>query len=109
MITGDKRVSEVLDDFQRRGLYGFERSRLEPSLTTSPASIDRALNRLAAKGRVKRIRRDFHVILPVEFSAQGMIPYDWYLGDLMRSLGTPYYIGLQSAAALYGAAHQQVQ
>jgi predicted transcriptional regulator of viral defense system len=27
----------------------------------------------------------------------------------MRSLGTPYYIGLQSAAALYGAAHQQVQ
>jgi predicted transcriptional regulator of viral defense system len=109
MITDDKRVSEVLDDFQRRGLYGFERSRLEPSLTTSPASIDRALNRLAAKGRVKRIRRDFHVILPVEFSAQGMIPYDWYLSDLMRSLGTPYYIGLQSAAALYGAAHQQVQ
>ena len=109
MITDDKRVSEILDDFQRRGLYGFERSRLEPSLTTSPASIDRALNRLAAKGRVKRIRRDFHIILPVELSAQGMIPYDWYLGDLMRSLGTPYYIGLQSAAALYGAAHQQVQ
>jgi predicted transcriptional regulator of viral defense system len=109
MITDDKRVSEVLDDFQRRGLYGFERSRLEPSLTTSPAAIERALHRLATKGRVKRIRRDFHVILPVEFSAQGMLPYDWYLGDLMRSIGTPYYIGLQSAAAFYGAAHQQVQ
>lgn len=109
MITDDKRVSEVLDDFQRRGLYGFERSRLEPSLNTSSAAIERALNRLASKGRVKRIRRDFHVILPVEFSAQGMIPYDWYLDDLMRSLGSPYYIGLQSAAAFYGAAHQQIQ
>jgi len=109
MTTDDKRLSEVLDDFQRRGLYGFERTRLQPSLTASPAAIGRALNRLAAKGQVKRIRRDFHVILPVEFSAQGMIPYDWYLDDLMRSLGTPYYIGLLSAAALYGAAHQQVQ
>ena len=109
MNTDDKRVSEVLDDFQRRGLYGFERSRLQPSLSASPSAIGRTLNRLAAKGRVKRIRRDFHVILPVEFSAQGMIPYDWYLDDLMRSLGTPYYIGLLSAAALHGAAHQQVQ
>lgn len=109
MNTDDKRVSEVLDGFQRRGLYGFERSRLQPSLSASPSAIGRALNRLATKGRVKRIRRDFHVILPVEFSAQGMIPYDWYLDDLMRSLGTPYYIGLLSAAALYGAAHQQVQ
>lgn len=109
MIADEKRVSEVLDDFQRRGLYGFERSRLQPSLTASPAAVERALNRLAAKGHVKRIRRDFHVILPVEFSAQGMIPYDWYLDDLMRSLGSPYYIGLLSAAALYGAAHQQVQ
>ena len=109
MINDDKRVSEVLDDFKRRGLYGFERSRLQPSLPASPAAIGRALNRLAVKGRVKRIRRDFHVILPVEFSAQGMIPYDWYVDDLMRSLGTPYYIGLLSAAALYGAAHQQVQ
>ncbi len=108
MIADDKRISEVLDDFQRRGLYGFERSGLEPSLTTSPAAIERALHRLATKGRVKRIRRDFHVILPVEFSTQGMLPYDWYLGDLMRSLGTPYYIGLQSAAAFYGAAQQQV-
>ena len=109
MITDDKRVSEVLNDFQRRGLYGFERSRLEPSPTASASAIERALHRLAAKGRVKRIRRDFHVILPVEFSAQGMLPYDWYLDDLMRSLGTHYYIGLQSAATFYGAAHQQVQ
>ena len=38
-----------------------------------------------------------------------MIPYDWFLDELMRSIDSPYYIGLQSAAALYGAAHQQVQ
>ena len=109
-MTDDKRVSEVLDDFQRRGLYGFERSNLEKSLSTSPAAVGKALNRLAAKGRVKRIRRDFHTILPVEYSRQGMIPVDWFLDDLMRSMGLPtYYLGLQSAAALYGAGHQQIQ
>jgi len=108
-MTDDKRVSEVIDDFQRRGLYGFERSRLEKTLSTSPAAMGKALNRLAARGRVKRILKDFHAILPVEYSAQGMIPADWFLDDLMRSLALPYYIGLQSAAALYGATHQQIQ
>ena len=108
-MTADKRVSEVIDDFQRRGLYGFERSLLEKTLSTSPAAGGKALTRLAAKGRVKRILKDFYAILPVEYSAQGMIPSDWFIDDLMRSLALPYYIGLQSAAALYGAAHQQIQ
>lgn len=108
-MTTDKRVWEVIDDFQRRGLYGFERSHLEKNLSTTPAAGGKALTRLAAKGRVKRILKDFYAILPVEYSAQGMIPADWFLDDLMRSLAMPYYMGLQSAAALYGAAHQQIQ
>jgi predicted transcriptional regulator of viral defense system len=108
-MSEDKRVSDLLDDFQRRGLYGFERSKLELSLPSSSAAVGKALARLAAKGRVKRLRKSFYVILPVEYAAQGMIPVDWFIDDFMRSLGLPYYLGLQSAAALYGAAHQQVQ
>ena len=38
-----------------------------------------------------------------------MIPPDWFIDDLMRYLQLPYYIGLQTAAALHGAGHQQVQ
>ena len=34
-------------------------------------------------------------------------PNDFYIDDLMRFLKREYYIGLFSAAALYGAAHQQ--
>ena len=106
-MSEDKRVSDVLDDLQRRGLYGFDRSQLE--LPVSSAAIGKALNRLAANDRVRRIRKGFYVILPVEYSTVGMIPADWFIDDLMRFLGLPYYLGLQSAAALYGAAHQQVQ
>jgi len=108
-MSDDKRVSDCIDDLQGRGLYGFEASSLLRSLSASPAAVTKALNRLTAKGRVKRIRKDFYVIIPVEFASQGMIPMDWFIDGLMTSLGLPYYIGLQSAAALHGAAHQQIQ
>jgi predicted transcriptional regulator of viral defense system len=109
-MSDDKRVSDLLDDFQRRGLYSFERRELEAALPgASSVAIGKALRRLAHKGRVRRLRRGFHAIVPVEFTAQGLPPQDWYLDDLMRSLDLPYYVALLSAAALHGAAHQQVQ
>lgn len=104
----EKRINDVLDDLQRKGLYGFRRDQL-PTDPMSSMAVEKALVRLAAKGRVRRIRKDFNIIIPVEYSAIGMIPYDWFIDDLMRALGQPYYVGLQSAAALHGAAHQQIQ
>lgn len=109
-MNDDKPVSELLDDFQRRGRYGFERRELEVALpSSSPAAVGKALQRLARKGRVRRLRSGFHVLVPVEYTTQGLPPYDWFLEDLMRSLELPYYIGLLNAASLHGAAHQQVQ
>ncbi len=108
-MNDDFRVSDLLDDFQRRGLYGFDRSKVEESLSVSTAAVGKALKRLAEKGRVKRIRKGFHAIVPVEYAGPGIPPSDWFIEDLMRSLDHPYYIGLLSAAALHGAAHQQVQ
>lgn len=108
-MSQGNRVSDLLDSFQRRGLYCFDRSKVEQSLPVSPAAVGKSLERLAAKGRIKRIRRSFHAIIPVEFDSQGMPPFDWFIDDLMRYLDLPYHLGLLSAAALYGAAHQQVQ
>ncbi len=108
-MNDDKRVSDLLDDFQQKGIYGFDRSQVEAALPVSSAAVGKALKRLSEKGRVKRLRKGFHAIVPVEFAIQGIPPSDWFLDDLMRSLDLPYYIGLLSAAALHGAAHQQVQ
>lgn len=108
-MSDERRVSDLLDDFQRRGLYGFERLKAEEALSVSPAAVAKSLKRLASKRRVKRLRNGFHVIVPVEYSGQGLPPSDWFIEDLMRSLAQPYYIGLLSAAAIHGAAHQQVQ
>lgn len=108
-MNHEKRFSDLLDDFQRRGLYGFERSKVVGALSVSSSAGSKSLSRLAAKGRVKRLRKDFHVIVPVEYTRQGLPPSDWFIEDLMRSLHLPYYIGLLSAARMHGAAHQQVQ
>ena len=36
-----------------------------------------------------------------------MVPPSLFIDDMMKSLGKRYYVGLISAAALHGAAHQQ--
>ena len=104
-----KRVSDFVDQLQRQGRYAVDRAELEEFASSSTEAVSRGLIRLTRKHRIKRIRKRFYVILPVEYSAVGMIPPDWFIEDLMRYMQMPYYIGLQSAAALHGAAHQQVQ
>ena len=47
MASDDKRVSDLLDDYQRQGLYGFDRSKLDASLPVSTAAVGKALARLA--------------------------------------------------------------
>lgn len=108
-MSDETRVADFIDELQRHGLYGFDHSELNTVLAASPGAIEKALRRLARKGRVKRLRKGFYAIVPVEYSSQGIPPSDWFLESLMRSLKLPYYIGLLSASALHGAAHQQVQ
>ncbi|GHT42098.1 hypothetical protein FACS189437_09760 [Bacteroidia bacterium] len=43
----------------------------------------------------------------VELQSQGRSPY-LFIDDLMKSLDKSYYVALLSAAALYGATHQQL-
>lgn len=108
-MATETRLSDVVDAFQREGRYGFNRSEIERLGRASGGAIDKALGRLVRRHRIVRVRNGFYVILPVEYSATGMTPFDWFLDDLMRSLDLSYYVGLQSAAAFYGAGHQQIQ
>lgn len=53
-------------------------------------------------------RRGFYVIVPPQYLAWGAPPPPWYIDDLMRHEGRPYYVGLLKAAELHGATHQAV-
>jgi predicted transcriptional regulator of viral defense system len=67
------------------------------------------LTRLSRKGRILSIYKGFYLIIPPEFAPRGLLPPMLFIDSLMKYLNKPYYVGLISAAALYGAAHQQPQ
>lgn len=63
--------------------------------------------RLSQKKIIKRLIRDFYMIIPAEHSHIGSLPPHWIIDSLVKYLEQDYYIGLLSAAAIYGATHQQ--
>ena len=102
-------LNNWVDELQRSGRYTFTRDSAERSLGLAEASLDKALQRLCNQGRIIRPRKGFYVIVPLEYSPAGTVPPEWFINDLMSFIGTPYYVGCLSAAAIYGAAHQRPQ
>ena len=102
-------LGQFVDDLQSRGRYVFRRDEALRALETSDVALKLAAHRLVAKGRLAMPRRGFFVIVPLEYRAAGAPPATWFVDDLMAFHEAPYYVGLLSAAALHGAAHQQPQ
>jgi predicted transcriptional regulator of viral defense system len=104
-----KAVAKYVDTLQAEGRYTFHRNEASHALRINGSTFARAAARLSAKGRILALRRGFYVIVPIEYRAMGAPPPPWYIDEFMRYLGRPYYVGVLSAAALYGAAHEQPQ
>lgn len=107
-IGGDK-LSDLVDSHQASGRYVLTREEALAALGVSDEALKKAVQRQVAKRRLAVPRRGFFVIVPVEYREAGAPPPSWFIDDLMKFLGQPYYVGLLSAAALHGAAHQQPQ
>jgi len=100
-------LDKYLIEVRSQGRYAFTLDELENKFKTPYHSLRQILYRLKKKNEIAQIRQGFYVIIPPEYSKQGIIPPYLYIDDLMKSLDKPYYVGLLSAAALHGAAHQQ--
>jgi len=103
------RLSNLVDSLQATGQYMLTRKHALATLGVSDEALKKAVQRLVAKRRLAAPRRGFFVIVPLEYREAGAPPPSWFIDDLMKFLGQPYYVGLLSAAALHGAAHQQPQ
>ncbi len=102
-------LAALVDSYQATGRYVMTREQAVAALGISAEALKKAVQRLVAKRRLAVPRRGFFVIVPVEYRQAGAPPPSWYIDDLMKFCGQRYYIGLLSAAALHGAAHQQPQ
>ena len=102
-----KKLADFLDELQASGRYTFTTADVRSAVEKTDVALENALRRLKKRGRIIVPRRGFYVIVPLEYRSAGAPPPSWYIDDLMHFLGQPYYVGLLSAASIYGASHQQ--
>lgn len=102
-----KTLEELVNNIRANGRYAFSFEDARKGLIMSDKALYQALFRLKNKNKIAQVRRGFFAIITPEYSKQGMLPPHLFIDDLMMSLGKKYYVGLLSAAALHGAAHQQ--
>lgn len=98
---------KFLVGLQEKGRYTFTFNDLRNYFDLSDESILQGLFRYKQKKQIAQIRKGFYAIITPEYSKQQMLPPQLFIDDLMKSLDKPYYVALLSAAALFGAAHQQ--
>ena len=98
-----------LDELQAHGRYIYYKQDALKALKINDSALRVSTYRLAHKGRLVQPKRGFFLIIPLEYREMGCLPATWFIDALMRFLEQPYYVGLLSAAALHGAAHQQPQ
>jgi len=90
---------------------GFVSFSLDELITQTGLSVVAARNQLLRLGDgVVRVspRQQYFLIVPPEQRSFGAPPVEWWLGDYMQWLDRPYYLALQSAAAVHGSSQQAI-
>lgn len=101
-------IDAYLDDVRSKGRFAFTLDELKDSFANnSDKAILQSLHRLKSKNKIVQVRKGFYTLLPPEYSYQGIIPTNLFIDDMMKAAEKDYYIGVTSAAAIYGASHQQ--
>ncbi len=102
-------VEGWVDALQARGRYTFLRAEAVSDTGLSAEAVKKALQRLAHRKRIVKVKSYFYVLVPLEYLHAGGPPPAWFIDDLMKAMERPYYVGLLSAAGIHGASHQQPQ
>jgi predicted transcriptional regulator of viral defense system len=108
-MSTDASLNDWVDGLEKSGRYCFTLDEVRQALPKKAETLEKALHRLNAKGRIHRVRKGFYVLVPLQYASAGTVPAEWFIGDLMTYLGQPFYIGCLSAAERHGAAHQRAQ
>lgn len=102
-------LKAYLEELQKQGRFLFVKQETADALQLSESAMQSSLKRLARQKKVAYLKKGLYQIISLAYEAQGSLPPEWFIHDLMMHLGIPYYVGLLSAAAYHGAAHQAPQ
>jgi hypothetical protein len=106
----DRRLSlpDYMTGLLSAGRAVFTRDEAIAALGVTARGFLKAAERQQRRHALLNPRRGFYVVVPPQFLSWGGPPPTWYIDDLMRHEGHPYYVGLLKAAELHGATHQAV-
>lgn len=108
MLDRRRTLSSYLTDLLASGRVSFTRDEAIAELGTTARGFLAAAKRLQNKKTLINPRQGFYVVVPPQYLARGAPPPQWYIDDLMKHEGHPYYVGLLKAAEIHGASHQAV-
>jgi len=89
------------------GKYFFSKEEALTNLGLNPNQFRLQAFRLYQKKSLKNLGHGFFMIVPPEHHHFGSVPPHWIIDSYMKHLKHDYYIGLLSAASLYGTTQQQ--
>jgi predicted transcriptional regulator of viral defense system len=104
-----KHMIDYIKQLQKEGRRSFATQEAQASLGITRTAANVALHRIKRKGELASPARNFYLIVPPEYQVLGCLPPDHFIPLLMEYWHDKYYVGLLSAAAYHGAAHQQPQ
>jgi len=102
-----KTLKEYIASCMHNGKHFFTKDEAASELNLNQSQFQMQVWRLYQKKLVKNLGHGFFMIIIPEYYHYGSLPPQTIIDPLMRHLGIEYYIGLLSAASLYGATDQQ--
>ena len=103
-----KTLSSYTSGLLSEGRVVFSADEAEQALEIGRGAFLDAAERLQRRRHLVRLRNGFYVVVPPRYASWGAPPPGWYIDDLMRHEGRPYYVALLKAAELHGATHHAV-
>lgn len=102
-------TAHFLESLAIKGRTTFTLADLQAATGTPEVNIRASLRFYRKKGAIATPLSGFHVVVPPPYRSLGCLPADQFVPQLMAHLGSPYHVGLLSAAEYHGAAHQRSQ
>lgn len=100
-------IKDYIPTLLADGKYFFSKEEVLLALGLNQNQFRLQIYRLHQKKIIKNLGHGFFMIIPPEYYHLGSLPPHWIVDALMKFLHHDYYIGLLSAASLYGATEQQ--
>ncbi len=102
-----KYLKDYIQNALADGKYFFTKDEILENLNLTKTQFKYQAYRLARSKSIVNLINGFYMIIPPEYRHLGSFPPHSIIDPLMKYLKEDYYIGLLSAAAFYGSAHQQ--